>query len=203
MQRIKISELNGSKIKRAVGLKKVIKTYHNKHVDKSGNFGFWIKTHKDTGFNLSGQYNREGEIISLRWGKNWGVGFYVIYETLADFMEFIREEVIKADGEIPIVEKKARKKREFDIRELEGLKVCFEVMKDDTYFSQGVGEKGIRWKELKEKYLKAVEGIREQLIKDGFKRVIVGSHGYFSFTRQTTGKFLSLDTMFSVKLLKR
>lgn len=49
------------------------KTYHNKHKNGSGNFGFILRVNnKDlTAIHLDGEYNTSGEITRLRISKNW------------------------------------------------------------------------------------------------------------------------------------
>jgi hypothetical protein len=66
---IKINELKGTRLKRDLGLLRAIKSYQNKHKDKSGNFGFVLvfeKDKKEVWFRLDGDYNKNQEIINLK-----------------------------------------------------------------------------------------------------------------------------------------
>ena len=64
---MKIKELNGRKLKKDLEAVLVRKTYHNKHVDGSGNFGFIIRrgNNGQYWYRLYGDYNKRGEIIRL------------------------------------------------------------------------------------------------------------------------------------------
>ena len=65
---IKINELKGTTLKNDLGLLRAIKRYQNKHVDKSGNFGFTLVIEKDKNevwFTLDGDYNTNQEIRKL------------------------------------------------------------------------------------------------------------------------------------------
>jgi len=70
---LKISELKGLKIKKdlrkaGIPVSHVIKRYHNKHKDGSGNFGFTVRVGNgwnDLWFTIDGEYNQNGEVTVL------------------------------------------------------------------------------------------------------------------------------------------
>ena len=69
LQKLTIQDLKGSKIKKdlqkyAINVNKLIKRYHNKHIDGSGNFGFTIRVN-DIWLTMDGEYNSKGEITIL------------------------------------------------------------------------------------------------------------------------------------------
>lgn len=75
---IKINELKGTTLKNDLGLLRAIKRYQNKHVDKSGNFGFTLVLEKDKNevwFTLDGDYNTNQEITHLN------LSFFGSYKT--------------------------------------------------------------------------------------------------------------------------
>lgn len=68
---MKIGELNGRRFKRDLGLTQCLKSWSNKHVDKSGNCGYVMKTPK--WYLLAIDYDGEGEIWNLRF-MDYGYG---------------------------------------------------------------------------------------------------------------------------------
>jgi len=61
---IKITDLNGARLKKDLEASRCIKRYYNRHVDGSGNFGFTIV--KDgVWFTLDGDYDSDGSICKL------------------------------------------------------------------------------------------------------------------------------------------
>ena len=77
---MKISELKGSRIKRDIKAETVRKEYHNKHKDGSGNFGFSIRFNNGNLYRLDGNYNKDGNIYSLDYGKYSGIGMEIKYD---------------------------------------------------------------------------------------------------------------------------
>lgn len=68
---LNIDQLNGNLIKKKIGAERVIKQYENKHVDGSGNFGYFIRK-DNTAYSIDGDYGRDGYIYNLRVGKTYG-----------------------------------------------------------------------------------------------------------------------------------
>lgn len=66
-----VKELNGRKLKKDLEADVVRKTYHNKHVDGSGNFGFVIRRQNQL-YRIDGDYNRFGQITHLDFGDYAG-----------------------------------------------------------------------------------------------------------------------------------
>jgi hypothetical protein len=79
---INLNELSGVTLRNALNASRVRMSYHNKHKDGSGNFGFvivfehegvkdagcGITVPNETWFQLSGSYNAQKEIYSLDFG---------------------------------------------------------------------------------------------------------------------------------------
>jgi hypothetical protein len=117
---MKIEDLNGHKLKKILekdfGSVRVIKTYHNKHVDNSGNFGFvivkvWRQHKKDepltnrkvsdeTWFTLNGEYDSNGEVNRL-WFGEYGYGGRSVNvsinfdQMVSDIKEFMIDHISK------------------------------------------------------------------------------------------------------------
>ena len=115
---MKVRELKGSKIKRElkkrdINIVRVVKRYHNKHKDGSGNFGFTIvtnptgNTEKDKWgrfkyekwHSLDGEYNTDEEIFVLRFGSFSGAGEDVGCVSFDDMIRGI-EKIIKREEEV-------------------------------------------------------------------------------------------------------
>lgn len=200
---ININELDGNRIRKEIGFETVRKTYQNTHIDKSGNFGYFFRTQKKTLLQLDGHYNSEGNIKSLRFSQNWQTGFYVIFDTLKDLMEFLREETIKIDGEIkPLVQTRIMKTQEeqFDIIEIDGFKFKCEKITEDTVYNSNENSK--TWKEIRYTYIEALRPSINKFREKGFKSIEIGSLWWFSHRHKTKGRFLTLSTMFLARLLK-
>ena len=74
---IKINELKGTRFKKDLGLLRAIKSYQNKHKNKSGNFGFTLiieKDKKEVWFRIDGDYNINQQITKLN------LSFYGSYD---------------------------------------------------------------------------------------------------------------------------
>lgn len=96
-----IKELNGRKLKKDLGLKSCLKRWHNKHVDKSGNFGYnLIVGDGKQDYEITGDYNSKGEIYSLDFGELYeapsvvliGKGRNVDYEQMIRIIKKILKE---------------------------------------------------------------------------------------------------------------
>lgn len=114
---INLSELSGNKLKADLKASRVRMSYHNKHKDGSGNFGFVIVFElegvKDIGcgmtapnekwFQLSGDYSSTKKILDLTFGtysrpinripKEWR------YAELRDYMDTFIQERFKDGSE--------------------------------------------------------------------------------------------------------
>jgi hypothetical protein len=65
------------KLKRMLGAERVIKSWHNKHVDKTGNFGY-VVVQKGKSFQVVGEHDQEGEIQELKIVTYGGTDFLEI-----------------------------------------------------------------------------------------------------------------------------
>ena len=93
---MQIDELKGHKIKKDIEAETVRKEYHNKHKDGSGNFGFSIKyPENNTLYRLDGEYNRDGRIYYLDYGKYSGVGTKINCDTYESMIRDINFMSIK------------------------------------------------------------------------------------------------------------
>jgi len=91
---------------------------------------------------------------------------------------------------------------EKDFEMIEGIRFEFEDIANDTTF-QG-NESTTTWFWLKEAMKSQfTKEILSKLKKLGIKRIEIGSIAWFSFRRKTKGRFISLNTMFMARLLKR
>ena len=86
---MRFEELSGNRLKKALEATRTVKSYHNKHVDGSGNFGFVIvfkrsDALKDVGcgmkvadekwYNLHGNYTTDKTIYGLSFGDYASAG---------------------------------------------------------------------------------------------------------------------------------
>lgn len=101
---INISELKGTRIKKAIGADSVTKRYHNKN-KSGGNFGFTIIKDK-TLYDLSGYYNTEGHVHRLRFGQYWKAGAELPIKptTFEDLINSINK-IMKAMSDYEMVNK--------------------------------------------------------------------------------------------------
>ena len=107
MIKMQVSELKGLKIKRnlrkkGIPVSHVIKRYHNRHKDGSGNFGFTIRVGNglsDFWFSLDGEYDERREVIKLELSDFGNVGFLrkqwisVNANTYQEFIEKLAKEL--------------------------------------------------------------------------------------------------------------
>jgi hypothetical protein len=77
------AELNGAKIRNELGATRALKSYHNKHRDKSGNFGLCVvfrleglidvgcgmQTQNRDVFEIHGDYATDGTLYNLSFGE--------------------------------------------------------------------------------------------------------------------------------------
>lgn len=98
---LNISELNGFKLKKSLGAKRVIKSYQNKHTGGDGNFGFVIRYQTNAPndyngerwFNLYGWYDERKEVKMLSYAPYVSAGVSIppqdfqTYETLITFLQ--------------------------------------------------------------------------------------------------------------------
>lgn len=101
MNDLNINELNGFALKKSLGAKRVIKSYQNKHVGGSGNFGFVIRYQTnelgsyngEKWFTLSGYYDQRSEVKLLQYAPYISAGVSLMpqdfqtYETLVAFLQ--------------------------------------------------------------------------------------------------------------------
>lgn len=92
---MQIDELKGSKIKKDIEAKTVRKEYHNKHKDGSGNFGFVMKFPNGNLYRLDGNYNKDGKVYYLDYGKYSGIGIKINCDTYENVIRDINFMSIK------------------------------------------------------------------------------------------------------------
>lgn len=68
---INIKQLNGNTIKKLVGAQRVMKQYENKHVDGSGNFGYYIRMKDMDSYSVRGDYGTDGSIYNMSVGVTY------------------------------------------------------------------------------------------------------------------------------------
>lgn len=94
---MKISEITGSKLKRDLEAKRALKSYHNKHRDGSGNFGFVVVFDDPRGltgerwFRIDGDYSSTGEIRSLSAGPYAEAGHAVSPISYQQLIQVLKE----------------------------------------------------------------------------------------------------------------
>jgi len=96
---MEIKELNGRKLKKDLEAGIVRKTYHNKHVDGSGNFGFIIRRGNDGQYwyRIDGVYDKNGRITHLDFSDYAGyykhnlLGMLFIEDRLIRYKDIIAE----------------------------------------------------------------------------------------------------------------
>lgn len=64
---INIKELNGNKLKKSLGIEKAAFRWHNKN-KSGGNFGINLYNIFGKNYELTGRYNKDGQIFSLCFG---------------------------------------------------------------------------------------------------------------------------------------
>lgn len=86
------------------------------------------------------------------------------------------------------------------------VKIEFEPMPDDTIFTY-VTEDGqeirLKWRDVKLQLLEKLRAYAPLLAKEKIRRVEIGSVAYFYNENKRRGRFISLNTMFVARLLKR
>ena len=83
-------------MKKSLGAQRVIKRYHNKHVDGSGNFGFTI-IHTNVWFTLNGSYDESGVLLYL-YVDNYSYGmrrFVLQDDVMAQIRDFIDNRLVE------------------------------------------------------------------------------------------------------------
>lgn len=114
---LNINQLNGNTIKKKIGAERVIKQYENKHVDGSGNFGYFIR-HDGTPYSIDGDYGRDGVIYNLRIGKTYGNAPHTPKE--ADTIQLIRKALYEiSQGDTSVVKIPKVDMSKYDVRKLE------------------------------------------------------------------------------------
>ena len=94
---MKISEITGSKLKRDLGGKRALKSYHNKHRDGSGNFGFVVVFDDPGGlagerwFRIDGEYSSTGEVTRLSAGPYAEAGHAVFPISYQQLIHVLKE----------------------------------------------------------------------------------------------------------------
>ena len=83
-----VKELNGRAIKKALGAQRVMFRWHNKN-KSGGNFGINILGVNNGDWEISGHYDTNGNILSLRFGKIYQAGMLVSNRQFDELMSGI------------------------------------------------------------------------------------------------------------------
>ena len=83
-----IKELNGKAIKKALNAKSAAFRYHNRNT-RGGNFGINVRGVNGLDCEISGDYNVEGQITHLRFGRLFQCGIVIPERNFQYFMEMI------------------------------------------------------------------------------------------------------------------
>lgn len=98
---LSIGQLQGPRLKKAIGARQVVKGYHNKHKDGSGNFGIVIRMYDPHGmggeacYELHGDYGVTGRITDLNFGTCSGPGSPVPLTGFEELVQAIKERIQK------------------------------------------------------------------------------------------------------------
>lgn len=96
------ADLTGRKLKRDLGLKSASYRWHNKN-NTGGNFGInLIAEEGDKDHELTGTYDTEGVIRSLKYGELWQVGVAIDVETYEDLVDRIKYKRRQSSGAIEV-----------------------------------------------------------------------------------------------------
>jgi len=97
-------ELTGTVIKKELGARRCVQRWHNKN-KSGGNFGFNIYFSEEfdraTDKEITGEYNRDGDIINLRFGTLWQLGGSVpadAIESKTALFDYIRKYIESEQG---------------------------------------------------------------------------------------------------------
>jgi hypothetical protein len=85
---MKIKEINGRAIKKALNCRKASFRYHNKNT-RGGNFGFEVRGVKGLDFEISGNYNNEGFIYGLCVNILYEADINISLSSFNDLVSFI------------------------------------------------------------------------------------------------------------------
>jgi len=116
LEGINIKDLRGAKLKKSLGLKRVMKRWHN-HNKSGGNFG--INLYQDGGQNyeITGDHNLAGKVTDLHFGHLWQCGVKLFddsdyrewtYNKLIDFLNSSINKLEQKYGSSPFNMKKIR-----------------------------------------------------------------------------------------------
>jgi hypothetical protein len=92
-----IKDLNGLAIKKALRAQSASYRYHNKN-KSGGNFGINIRGLKGADFEISGDYDTEGNVRQLRFGYLYQHGISIPEMSFDDLMLFITKAVLKIEN---------------------------------------------------------------------------------------------------------
>ena len=84
--------------------------------------------------------------------------------------------------------------------EIEGIKVEIMPMEGENYF---INDKPVSGEEIEQSYLDLVKRQAGKIKTAGFRRVQIGSVGWFYLKNIRGGRIVPLNTMFVMRLLKR
>ena len=81
------------------------------------------------------------------------------------------------------------------------IDIIFESMPEDTTFNGDNTQ--ITWTELRGRLIEKILKLTPVLHEQGIRKIEVGSIGWFYRRNRTRGRFLTLNSMFTARLLKR
>jgi hypothetical protein len=100
---------------------------------------------------------------------------------------------------------KERKNSNVEVQNVNGVTVIFEAIRPDAVFHyrEDGQEKSVTWEQLKAEFISTVYRIAPKLMYKGYKAVEIGSIAWFWLRDRKQGRFIPLNTMFLMRLLKR
>ncbi len=82
------------------------------------------------------------------------------------------------------------------------IDIVFQNIPENTVFNSGDADE-ITWEDLKKEMEAKINKIGSKLYEAGIRKVEIGSIAWFYERKKTKGRFLSLNSMFVARLLKR
>lgn len=195
---VTFKEISGNNLKRELNAQLVRQTWHNRN-KRGGNFGIMIRTQGEgDDYELRGLHNVSNEVVSLELGKLYG-GARIIDKIITpdNYREMFAEDVYIRLRELigvsaqPAQVSKRNRDEGAKVTEVEGIKFADYTVGGN--FSQDVTNEAISF----------ITRNADRLKKLGIKRVELDTIGGYHFRGISQGRFVSLTTMHSLRLLKK
>lgn len=189
---MKITQIDSKKLKALLGAEMVRKQYENKHVGGSGNFGYAIKI-RDRVYNIHGDYAPSKEIRNLHVRP---LGSLMAEDH--DRIQKIHEALKHIEEGRPVervVESRTTRNRDKGANRIEDI--------DGIKFVSYIKESDERMRDVVQTAMNLIERKKEKLKGGGFMRVELDSLGGYYFRNISKGRFIPLNTMHQLRLLRR